>query len=47
MVIYEIVLGGVHINTFKIKNVHLYDFLIHTATDTSVLFTIVRDVKKY
>lgn len=47
MIIFEIVSGGVHINTFKIKNVYLYDFLIHTASDTSVLFTTVRGVKKY
>ena len=47
MIIYEIVFGGVHINTFKIRNIYLYVFLIHTTSDTSGLFTAVRDVKKY
>lgn len=41
MIAYEVVLGGVHINTFRIKNVYFCGFLIHMASGTSVLVTVV------
>lgn len=40
-------LGGVHINTFAMKNVYFCGFLLHMASDNSVLFAAVIDLKRY